>query len=73
MQDHLPKARRTPSPSPRAPGAARLPAPRAGRERGAAERIADSTRICSTCREDLAVPGLNYRLVLRCSTTGLDH
>ena len=28
---------------------------------------------CSACREDLAAPELNYRLVLRCTTTGLDH
>jgi hypothetical protein len=30
-------------------------------------------RECSTCREDLAVPDLNYRLVLRCTTSGPDH
>lgn len=73
MQDRLPKAGKKAPPSPRAPGTGPLPAAPSGRVHGRTGHTSEPARNCSTCREDLAVPDLNYRLVLRCTTTGLDH
>ena len=73
MQDRLPKTGKLPTPSPPSPrGPQGSPDP--GLRIGEVPRVFDAhARSCSTCREDLAVPELNYRLVLRCTTTGPDH
>jgi hypothetical protein len=74
------RVRNTGKPVPLTPPSPPSGAPFAGREpekvpgtrlREIHTHIAD--RVCSTCREDLAVPELNYRVVLRCSSAGPDH
>ena len=77
MDDRLRNAGKPAPPNPPSPhattslvgrGSSTVPSSRLGAIHGHT-----SAKECSTCREDLAAPELNYRLVLRCTTTGLDH
>lgn len=74
------RVRNSRKPAPHAPPSPPAAAPFAGREpeKLPGDRLRQihthtAAQTCSTCREDLAVPDLNYRVVLRCSTGGLDH